>query len=153
MVNNEKYIRWQNYTINQLTFAINLFLGLSTGSLALGVMLLRDNAFSLNGCSKLSFSLGLIALCISFIFGCIAVITRLMDFRFTAKKVRFDDKSDDKKDKISEEYRRKSEEYKRKAAILGQWTWRLFWVEIITFMFGWIVLFIVLLFAYGDKLW
>src|SRR3989304_1936075 len=88
----ERFIRWQRYTIEQLTFALNLFLGLSVGALAFGLTLLRDDSFSVSGCSKVALSISLVALALSVVAGCAAVVTRLLDFRYTARKVRGDEK-------------------------------------------------------------
>lgn len=51
----ERYIRWQGYTISQLTFALNLFFGLSVGSLAFAFTLVKDKEFLLSGCPKYYF--------------------------------------------------------------------------------------------------
>jgi len=55
----ERFIRWQRYTIEQLTFALNLFVGLSGASLAFGISLLREEAFLLSGSFLLALSLWL----------------------------------------------------------------------------------------------
>lgn len=123
----ERFVRWQGYTINQLTFALNLFLGLSVGALAFGITLFRDEKFIIIGCPKLAFSLGLITICISFVAGCLAVVSRLLDFRFTARKIRSDEKGDPDNE---------SGVYKYRTKLLGQVTWRLFWTQVISFFLG-----------------
>ena len=143
-MSNDKFVRWQGYSISQLTFALNLFLALSVGALAFGLKLLNDEKVLITGCSKYAFSLGLIAVIFSIILGCAAVISRLMDFRFTARKVRSDDKHDPDEE---------SGVYKHRAACLGRLTWRLFWAELSTFAIGLVGLMIGLFSAYGTKLW
>ncbi len=141
---NKRFVRWQKYTIEQLTFALNLFLGLSVGSLAFGVTLLQNESFSFSGCSKVAFSGGLIALVLSVVSGCVAVVTRLLDFRYTARKVRADKK-----------YNPESEAgvYSYRSKILGQLTWRLFWFQLFSFSVGLIGLIVALYSKYGVKLW
>ena len=43
---NEKFVRWQGITIKQLTYAINLILGLSTASLGFAISLLLNDKFN-----------------------------------------------------------------------------------------------------------
>ncbi len=88
----EKFIRWQGYSMGQLTFVLNMFFGLSVGALAFSFSLLKDKEFTLSSCPKLSFQIGLVSLCISVFVSCAAVISRLFDFRYTAQKVRADEK-------------------------------------------------------------
>ena len=140
---NDRFIRWQRYTIEQLTFALNLFLGLSGASLAFGISLLREESFLLTGCSKLAFSVGLVALAISVLVGCVAVVSRLLDFRFTAKTV------GNKNQKSDEE----AGVYRYRTKLLGGLTWRLFWLEVFSFSVGVIGLIIGLYSKYGHKLW
>ena len=141
---NRRFVRWQRYTIEQLTFALNIFLGLSVGSLAFGIALLQNESFSLSGCSKVAFSGGLVALALSVATGCAAVVTRLLDFRYTARKVRADEKCDPESEAGVYSYRSK---------ILGQLTWRLFWFELFSFSVGLIGLIVALSSKYGAKLW
>lgn len=141
---NKRFIRWQRYTIEQLTFVLNLFLGLSVGSLAFGIALLQNDSFSLSGCSKVAFSGGLIALALSVASGCAAVVTRLLDFRYTARKVRADEKYDPENEAGVYNYRSK---------ILGKLTWRLFWFELSSFSIGLLGLIVALCSKYGAKLW
>ena len=140
----ERFVRWQRYTTEQLTFALNLFLGLSVGSLAFGITLLREDTFLLVGCSKVIFSIGLVALAASVVIGCAAVVSRLLDFRYTAQKVRADEKGDSENESGVYQYRSKA---------LGRLTWRLFWFELFTFSVGVVGLFVALYSKYGHKLW
>ena len=140
----ERFIRWQAYTISQLTFALNLFLGLSVGLLAFVVTLLRDETFLLTGLPKLAFFLCLFALCISFISGCGAVISRLLDFRFTARKIRSDEKGDPDDE---------SGVYRYRSKYLGYLTWRLFWTELFSFIIGVLCLIVAVISAYSDRVW
>ena len=140
----DKYTRWQGYAIAQPTFALNLFLGLSIGALAFGISLIRDDAFVLSGCSKIVFGLGLVALALSVVGGCSAVVSRLFDFRYTARKVRADDQLDPEDD---------AGVYKYRSRVLGQVTWWLFGFELLSFLFGLVGLFVGLYSKYKARLW
>jgi hypothetical protein len=141
---NEKFIRWQGLTINQLTFAINLFLGLGGGSLAFAITLLRDQTFLLGGCWKTVFLISLVTLALSVIAGCAAVVSRLYDFRYTARKLRADELGDPTDEAGAYAYSSK---------ILGLFTWRLFWFELVTLFVGLIGLILAIYSRYADKLW
>ena len=80
----ERYIRWQDYRIQQLSFSINLFLGFAIASLGYIINLKLDE--------KPDFSIPLSEIIIwwatSTALGCLATITRLFDYKFTAKKIK-----------------------------------------------------------------
>ncbi len=111
----ERYVRWQNYRILQLSFSINLFLGFAVASLAYAINL------------KLSSNLGNPDLLIFIIkwwswsaaFGCLATVSRLLDFRFTAKKIKFGGGFN---------------------AFMSKWlgtvTWGAFWGQLLTYVGG-----------------
>ena len=142
-MNNEKFIRWQGYTINQLTFTLNLFLGLAVGSLAFSITLIKDKEFLLSGCPKLIFQISLISLCLSIVISCTAVVSRLLDFKFTARKIKAD-----KNQNIEE-----SNSYEYQLKWLGKLTWRLFWVQLITLAIGLFGLIIAVLSGYSSRIW
>lgn len=142
-MSSERYIRWQNYTILQLTFALNLFFGISVGSLAFAFTLIKDKEFLLSGCPKLLFQISLISLCIAVLASCGAVVSRLMDFRLTTRKVRSDDSGEIEESGV----------YSYKSKALGQATWRLFWVQLIALSIGLAGLIIGVFFGYGSRIW
>lgn len=80
----QRYIRWQDYRIKQLSFSINLFLGFAIASLGF--------AINLKLAGKVQDSLFLILViiwwAISAAFGSISTISRLLDFRYTARKIK-----------------------------------------------------------------
>lgn len=111
----ERYVRWQDYRITQLSFSINLFLGFAIASLAYAINLkLGESAINND-------VIVFVVKCWSFsaILGCCATVSRLLDFRFTARKIKF-------KDKVSNFM----------AKHLGAVTWGLFWGQIITYVSG-----------------
>ena|SRR5271157_3485968 len=140
----ERFVRWQRYSIAQLTFALNLFLGLSGASLAFGISLLREEGFCPPRFSRWTFSVGLVALTASVLGGCAAVVSRVLDFRFTARTVRADENEDPEDEAAVYRYRSK---------VLGRLTWRLFWFELCSFLVGAIGIMSGLFARYGHKLW
>lgn len=112
----ERYVRWQNYRINQLTFSINLFLGFAVASLAYIINLKVKNTAELNTADLF---VAIYWWSSSAIAGSIATLSRLLDFRYTAQKIKDSSTSD-----------------KRKAKLLGKITWGLFWVQVITYVAG-----------------
>ncbi|MPY01358.1 hypothetical protein [Salinivibrio sp. VYel4] len=111
----ERYVRWQNYRITQLSFSINLFLGFAVASLAYAINLKlsseADPAVPL-GCVIILWS-------VSAAFGCAATVSRLLDYRYTAKKIK---------------------EGGGLNAFMAKWcgpiTWGFFWVQIFTYAVG-----------------
>jgi hypothetical protein len=138
----ERYIRWQKYQIEQMTFALNLFLGLSVGALAYGVSLVKENGFSLPPCHRIFLLIGLGALAFSTVIGCIAVVSRLFDFRNTARKIRAD--------KIDEPD--EAAIFKDRYRFFGKLTWVLFWLELGSFLVGLMGLIDGLYARYGYRL-
>jgi hypothetical protein len=80
----ERYVRWQDYRITQLSFSINLFLGFAVASLAYAINLKLDN--KLHG--VISVETIIIWWTISAISGCFATISKLLDYRHTALKIK-----------------------------------------------------------------
>jgi|SRR5690606_52201 len=79
----DRYIRWQEYRIQQLSFLINLFLTFSIASLAFAINIkleLKNENWVINN-----------VICIwatSAAIGTLAPLFRLIDFRYTAEKIR-----------------------------------------------------------------
>ncbi|MFA5422911.1 MAG: hypothetical protein WC374_03550 [Phycisphaerae bacterium] len=78
----QRYIRWQDYRIKQLSFAINLFIGLAVASLGF-VINIKLSEKSID-----SLSLVIILWAVSILFGVISTIVRLIDFCYTARKIK-----------------------------------------------------------------
>ncbi|MBZ0305456.1 MAG: hypothetical protein K8I82_05250 [Anaerolineae bacterium] len=80
----ERYVRWQNYRITQLSYAINLFLGFAVASLAYVINLkLEPNAHN-----NIPLETVIILFAFSALFGCFSTISRLLDYRHTASKIK-----------------------------------------------------------------
>lgn len=110
----ERYVRWQNHRVSQLSFSINLFLGFSVASLAyvINLLLNSEKGNTVLECVLITWAFSAVA-------GCIATVTRLLDFRYTASKIRSPNGCN-----------------KFLAAHLGKVTWGMFWLQIILYPFG-----------------
>jgi hypothetical protein len=126
---NESFVRWQNITITQLGYTINLILALTIAVLGFLVsfMLNKDFVSVLVLWQKYLFLIALLSLGVSFILGILCIVSRLCDFRMTTKIARKRENAVNKEE--LEHYRIQSRE-------LGQKTWHLFWWQIGTFAIG-----------------
>lgn len=138
----QRFIRWQSQTIAQLTFAINLFAGLSVAAFGVGVSLMREPSFSPSPCYALVYLGSLAFLGISTLTGVAATLTRLLDFRATARTVRLRQKVGTPTDVAFAG---------DEAKALGKATWRFFWALLLTFLLGIGGLTIVLFSVYGSE--
>lgn len=120
-------VRWQSITIAQLTYSVNLALGLAVTSLGFNVVLLLNERFHPTTWQKWSFSASMLALLLSIGLGIWCVVNRLRDFRATtnAARLREDREPSDEIEKYRDLYRK-----------LGERTWCLFWWQIGTFGIG-----------------
>jgi hypothetical protein len=113
----ERYVRWQNYRINQLSFTINLFLSFAVASLAYLINLKLTKTAII--ASPAEFDITIYWWSASAVLGTIATLSRLLDFRFTARKIKNSSDCD-----------------KCLAKILGKVTWATFWAQTITYVWG-----------------
>jgi hypothetical protein len=112
----ERYVRWQDYRINQLSFSINLFLSFGVASLAYAINL---KITKVAGVSQSEIVLSIYWWSASAVLGTIATLSRLLDFRYTARKIKDSSESD-----------------KCKAKMLGKVTWSTFWAQVMTYLIG-----------------
>ena len=138
-----RYNRWQGLAVAQFSVAVALISGLSVAGLGVGLSLLQNKEFLPTPPFKCAFASSMILLLVAALFSCGAVITRLLDFRLTARKVRKDSKSD----------------YKRSLSILwlgpgayGCITWWLFWLSCLSFVVGVALLCLSIGATYADRL-
>ena len=81
----ERYVRWQDHRVTQLSFAINLFLGFAVASLAFAINIkLKDKP---HAAIPLDTVIVWWAACA--ILGCIATVSKLLDYRYTARKIKY----------------------------------------------------------------
>jgi len=120
-MNGTRFIRWQGRTIRQLSTALALLCGLSVGGLGLTLSLARAPDFRPTGRDAAMFLLGAAAFFIASAAGIGAVVTRLLDFRLTAKTVR--------SGTATGPYTL----FGTDATCYGRATWRLFWTLLVAF--------------------
>ena len=119
------YVRWQGFRIAQLGLCIALFLTFAVATLGFSINLLVQPHYPIVNClARTSFLFSLVGGLLSGSFGGIACLTRLADFRKTAKVVR--NRSDASKADTVARWR---EDYKR----LGAWTRRLLTWQLVAF--------------------
>lgn len=144
-MSNGRFVRWQGLAITQLTVAVALLYGLSIGGLGAGLALLSDDKFVLSGVWKKLFGFSLLLFVIASLLSCAVVITRLLDFRLTARKVR--QKNDNSLEgKPLSLFWCDCDGY-------GRATWRLFWLSCIVAILASSLFVVCVATAYADKLY
>ena len=88
----ESFVRWQGITITQLTYSVNMVLGLSTASLGFDVTLLMNKEFVPESWQQFMFAAAFLALLLSIAIGIWCIVNRLLDFRLTMWATRDRDK-------------------------------------------------------------
>ncbi len=138
-----RYNRWQGRAIAQLSIAVALISGLSVAGIGAGLSLLQQKEFLPYGAFKSIFAWSFVFLLLAAILSCSAVITRLLDFRLTARKV----------------WKEQKKDYNRSLTILwlgpdayGRATWCLFWLSCAFFVIGIAFLFVSVGATYADRL-
>ena len=84
----ERYVRWHGLGIAQMTVAIALVSGLSVAGLGAGLSLMQSEKFVLCQPFKWLFAGSLLALLLAAFAASAAVVSRLLDFRLTARQMR-----------------------------------------------------------------
>lgn len=79
----ERFIRWQDYRVTQLSFSINLFLGFAIASLAFIINIKLEGKLNV----ALPINAVLILWVTSAVLGCTATISKLLDYRYTTRKI------------------------------------------------------------------
>lgn len=121
----EAYDRWQAFRINQLGVCIALFLSFAVATLGFSLNLLVEHTNIIGEClAKPFFLFSILFGLLSFICGSATCLTRLTDFRKTAQIARH--RSDSAMASIVERWRDESDK-------LGDWTWGLFWCQLMSF--------------------
>lgn len=138
-----RYIRWQGLAITQFSVAVALISGLSVAGLGLGLTLLQNKEFVLSAILKPYFAASLALLLSAAFLSCGSVVTRTLDFRLTARKVRKSTKPT--YDKSLTIFFVGAEGY-------GGATWRLFWSSCIAFTAGVFLLVVSVGSTYADRL-
>ena len=139
----DRYNRWQGLGIAQLSVAVALISGLSVAGLGVGLSLLLSESFLLCIPNRQLFAASLLLLFLAAFTSCVAVISRLLDFRLTARKVRKDTKPD---------YNKPLTIFWLGPDAYGRLTWVVFWASCISFAFGAVLLAFSVASAYGNRL-
>jgi hypothetical protein len=122
---NEPYTRWQGFRINQLGVCISLFLTFAVATLGFSINLLIQPTYAMTECfAKVFFSLSLAAGLLSVLLGSMACLTRLADFRKTAKVARH---------RANDNMKAEVERWRRHYKKLGRWAWKLFKGQLLGF--------------------
>lgn len=132
----DRFQRWQKIAIDQLTYALNLFLVLTIAVLGYWFSLLQDAEFMREIADKRFMLSSFLALAVSVVCGLACVLCRLRDFRGTAQRARG---------------RAKAPSHEELSG-LGCWTWTFFYLHVIGFGFGVALLATVLFRTYCDRL-
>ena len=83
----DSFVRWQEFRIAQLSFSINLFLGFAVASIAY-LVVTNANVQASGHMLAPQFFMSFFWWVASAGAGVLATVTRLVDFRFTAKRIR-----------------------------------------------------------------
>ena len=142
--NRDAFVRWQGITISQMSYAINLVLGLAVAALGFLVNLLVNADFVPVAGQGVMLAVALCLLVASVVLGIICVVNRLRDFRVTARIAR-----GRQKESPAEELAPLREHSRR----LGRRTWGLFWWQIGTFGGGVVLATVGVGLTLGEKLW
>jgi hypothetical protein len=132
----DNFQRWQKILIDQLGYALNLVLTLSVAALAYWFQLLRDSDFKPSSTAKVWMIISFSGLALAAGSGLACVLTRLLDFRGTARRARNNPKAP----------------MKGTLRLLGATTWTFFSGQLASFAVGIIALAVALLVTYGAKL-
>ena len=142
MNENNSFRRWQEVSITQFGYTINLLIGISTGLLLFLFNFVNHSSADLTCAIKVLFWFSIILLSSSSFFGVLCSITRLEDFRLTAKISRI------------REYKSKFDLKALRAETkkLGDKSWNYFVTQASTLLIGFLLTSIVLIVLVSDKI-
>jgi hypothetical protein len=118
-MNDDRFVRWQGQTIAQLSTSLSVLSVLSLGGLGLCATLAQKQDFHASGKLGYLFVISIGAFFAASASSLAAMITRLLDFRLTAKKLRLNATQEPLTMFGSE------------ANAYGRATWRLFWSTVV----------------------
>jgi hypothetical protein len=140
MTLDDRVIRWQKQSIKQLSAAINLFSAMALAALGFSVVFLKEESFRPSTAYAAMYMSSIVCLGLAVILSTAATVTRLLDFRGTAEKVRLG-----KSNPTSPQIVLVGDKTKG----LGRATWRLFWGLVAAFALGVTALVLSLFSVYG----
>lgn len=136
------FIRWQDISIRQLGFTTNLVLTIDIAIVGFVMSKIIDPLFILPCNGKALFTIGLFILSLCFIAGIVINITRLYDYRLTAKTAR----------KRTTDPNAQLDELRQTTKNLGTATWILLLIQLSLFGLGLVTVFLSFLIIYSNKL-
>lgn len=139
----KRYVRWQEYRINHFTFTNNIFLTFSVAAIGFWIKLITDKDFLLIDANKDYFGITLIFICISAAAGSCAVVTRLIDFRYTARLIIIEHKEENKT--------KKENIYRILIKEAGFWSWIFLLIQILSLAIGVAFFLKTILVAYAPR--
>ncbi len=140
----ERYSRWQSLAMAQLSVAVALLSALSVAGLGTGLSLLQNNEFMACLRTRLLFGMSLVLFLTCAGLSVLSIITRALDFRLTARKVRKD---------RSPTYQRALTIWRITSKQYGSLTWLFFWLSVTSFVGAGVLLAFSVGSVYGPKLW
>ena len=139
----EPFLRWQGRSLEYLSYAINLFLGLSIAAIGFEMSLLQNTEFKLEGWQKYIFFLSLLSLIVASGLGVACVLNRIKDFRDTTAIAR---------KKSKEKYDDELDELREIVGVIGTRTRTLFNWQAWLFSIGILLLVIAMITFHKNKL-
>jgi len=133
--NEGSFVRWQAITIEQLGYAVGLYLSLSTAALGLLLSLINSQSYNPDAWTMRFMDGAGVGLIASLVLGGYCVVNRLQDFRLTSRIAR-------KREQFvaegltPERIQANLAELRAQTIKLGQRTWLLFELQIGTFAVG-----------------
>jgi hypothetical protein len=137
----DSYLRWQELAIIQLGYTINLLLTFATAMMAFAMKILMESQKPFPGIAHCLFPLSVLFLGASIIVALAANWTRALDFRYTRRAARERVTNSDKHD-----------DHQGTADSWGEWTWRLFYCQTVTFGFGVALFALSIWLAYASRI-
>ena len=141
--NRESSIRWQGRTIEQFGYALNLILGLAIAGIGYEITLILNKEIERAIWQNCLLSISLLVFVLSAGVALWCVVTRLRNFRATAKTAR--QREDGASDIELQPLRAKTKS-------LDELTWTLFWWQISSFAIGVFLLVVVVAGSLGTVL-
>jgi hypothetical protein len=126
-----RYNRWQALAIAQLSVAVALISALSVAGMGVSLSLLQSKEFMQELPYKAPFAGALFLFALAAACSCFTVVTRTLDFRLTARKVRKD---------RDPAHARSLTIFWLNADAYGKTSWGLFWVSLLSFSIGGLLL-------------
>ena len=142
MSGKDSYTRWQNIRITQFGFANNLIMGLSMAVLGFAINFVNGEETALNELQKIAFWLGCSLSVLSVGLGLRVALSRLEDFRLTARIAR----------KRERNVQEGIEEDRNRSKKLGRRSWNGFKGQLLCFLGGTLSFLLLILISLGNKI-